>query len=986
MIRSMKRWFITLFSVVGLLAASIVGYLTFSVANASAEPAKVMKISIDTANATWISDVGELADDSYIGLVVAPFPKKELSTDGPFKNNYFSNWWTGAGSNFTISYEFYSPTPLNGMAGVVPVFSTNPWYYCNGSEVTSTEGMDMVSIDNVEALSNGWYSRTIVIDPAVISPTVVDGQVLVDTYLTMVLKKSDLPTSGTIDMYYKNFTVKIQNRDYIMYDGTTNAFAHDGELVSTCIDHYEALKNATGEPSIKVHLGAAVTVTGADTPDPVSINVLKDDIIIETNAETDLLQFVSTSKTDVSASVLKVVNGEGADVTSQVAGGKFTPTEAGTYKVTYAATDSLHTAKVTIEMIAESSAKPIILQKDVDDVLTAVGTATQPYTLNPVYATVNGVKNFPTVPSVKAPDGTVVKVRSLGDGKYEFTPLAKVEGTYTVTFTATNEKLVTEASGTVQVIDADKPVISFDNLPTSLTPGNFFEIPLISVTDISDGTFEREDYTLTVIDPEGKTVETENDRFLVELSGNYTFRVVAVDSDNNEISKETTLVASQSQGMILKLTVNVPEESRAEGVRKFYTAQIYQNIPDVVLNAGDTLIYEVMSSTPIAGVGSFNGQVNGDFQGMSWPQLHQLYTLKADSPVLDTVGDSMAATTDISDKLTENGKSIWYRREVPIVAGGVLAGASVYHWGVVIDTKAACGETIEVYYKNAYIKRADGSIQNVFDGTQTIQGTEWQKEGVTSGSLSATLDKFPVVVQGLIPTSGDLKQKLEIPKYLMVDQFTNTPILTTVTITDPNGSAVAVNETDTGYEFVPEISGIYKILLQGSNETGMTEATLEFEARDLLAPTITYPEFSREGKVGTAFEIPAFEFSDNVTAKEDLITEIKVFFGGVEVSIVGGKFQMDKAGDYMIVVSVKDESGLEKVDSIIITATEEDAGDPSDPSGDPSDPSGSGDKEQPAGTANGGCSGMIGVSALAGAAVILMACTVLILKRKVEKK
>ena len=967
-------------SAVGLFAST----LGVRAAETPAEATKAVKISIDTQSSAFTDSetgIGGLQDDDYVVFGVSPLPIMVSTVDRSLKNDALGTWWNAWGE-VEFTYDFWSPTPIAGMGGVN--FENGDYTTVPNASIVDDKGYTSTCTDAgfVEQLSNGWLRRTV---------KFTASQLIGELYLTFQAKVSDLPDSGTIEMYYTNFKLRFAESN-----GIVDLFGSDSSLFSAENVNKVAAGEAPSGGAAKATDVAIVTGWGTvvnfitvdnaanrslgasfeavDIPDVCAISETLPDILTE-GVEYDLLGYAASSgKVGISA-IEK--DGEPVDVT----GADFSAyifEESGRYLITYTAEKNNYTATLTVGVTVASEDVPVLLEEDVAAAIPETGYAHEAIHLGSVFATVKGEKNLPATPTVKNSEGTEFPVTAVADG-FEFTPTAKKNDTYTVFYTAENDKgSAVSESYTITVTDVDKPVVSFNSLG-SFNVGTFYSVSeikkLISVTDISDGTVDIA--SLSIVDPLGNELIGEDTaQFLAAYSGTYTVKVVtAADTDGNATQAQTTLSGVQSKGLVLGMIVDVPEASRGEGVLKHYHSQIWNVVPTLALNVGDVITYEVMAYTEysdgtigfIPGVGGFSGQMQGSYAGQNWPLIHDLFD-KTES--LDDAGYSMSQKADLTDVLQDEfGNAVWYQRSYTVKSGDAVFGGGLYHYVLSLDTTAACGERIVVYYKNVNVYDSEGTLKQVlWDGTQNIVA-EFEDEQNCTGVTVATLDVSPVEIAGKIPTTAEYGETLSLSKHLMKDAMTDTVLETEVSVKGPDGKDVSLTETDTGYEFTIEMLGKYIVTVIGSNGKYSTEKTYTITVEDDGYPVITFENDKTSYAPGDAVSI-AVTFTDDIFSLADFEDKgCSVTFGGkvVEATVMETatgytvSFTAAEAGNYTVLAYGTDGAGNETVETHDVSVAASDAGE----------------------TSEGGCSASANAAVLFGAvALVAVAAAVVVMKRK----
>ena len=895
---------------------------------AFAEERKALKITIDTSDADFSSTQYEgFGDDVYVGVLITPFTPT-VTEDG-LKNNVIADWWNGVGSNFSVEYEYYMPQPIAGAGDVVVKYGDGQGLFA-ATGVTDTDGNPAVGPTvSTDRLQNGWYKRTVVFGSAIPA-----NEILHEIYFAFFMKKADIPESGTIDLYIRSIYMNHRNARYALYDDAlSNAFLPNICSLSasrTVTSFWDLAKDWTGIDALSTDLDFGINFTEVTAPQPVSISLSGIPETWTQGQTYDLFDYAAVSNGQQPDVLVKL---DGQDVAVADAS-VFVPQNAGTYTVTYTAANDENTAVKKFSIICSQATVPVIIQADVAAAVPSTGYAHQTVQLESVLATVLGQKNFPTVPEVKkgAADGSDMAVTQTSAG-WSFTPDEKEDADYYVRYKAENEGAAVYSEwAVVTVTDIDKPVISGQGLVSSFTVSYRYNISEIiagiTVTDISDGEISGFDYEM--FDPAGAKITQEN--FMAVMSGNYKVEVTAEDSDGNLVSKILNIPTIQTEGLVIKAAVQVAEENREAGTRKYMIAQLldYSTGNQPMLVAGSKLYYEVRAYTVIdgqkvfiPGVGGISGQGN---KGSEWKFFSQIYGQAADSE-----GLKMAPDTDLSQKLQQDGQAVWLKREYTVNTGDGLAGWLMYHLAMEIDTTAACGEFIYVEYKNIKVTSPDNTVRSLWSGTEDIKDgwarTSEYNVNVKGWQINAHIDGHPVYITGKIPAVSTIKQQISISRFLMKDVVKDEIIDDIVfTVTGPDGQPVDIQTQSSTYTFTPLQTGNYTVTVVGTNSEGSTSVTEIIRVRDNVFPQIIAKTLPAAAQSGTPYEA-VFTVTDNATSAEQLVVSVKLYFNSSEISAVTERsgddltvrFTPEQEGDYRIVISAMDEAENEEVQSFNFT-------------------------------------------------------------------
>ncbi len=940
------------------------GFALTQRATAEEAPQKALKFSISKSHSDFSDERYTSASDDTVFIVeTTPFPAT-ADVDGAFKGDTFfgETWWkSGIGSELIVDYEYALNMPISGGGSVNALVDQDPWFLGRGGK--DADGIDAVDLhEDAALLTNGWRHRTVSFkrDQMVNEKLHGEGMLtLKDVCFFMPMLKSDLENlepDGTVELYLKSMKVTFGNADFRIYDSTdetclwnrfpekTNDF--HGKFIDNPGNSFKDCAGLTDLPFVdqltfggqwnEVDLPNFVTITQkADAPKSLTVG-----------EEYDLKSFVTTSDaSEVTVAVQK--DGEDVEVSDAT---KFTPNEAGEYTITYTA-QGTYPSTVTIKLTCAPSTVPVILEEDVDAAVPKTGHAHEVISIGKVMASLAGADPIATTVTVKRDSETGGDVDVTDkDDHWEFRPTEKLDATYFVQFTAENEgNTVTSAWKQIVVTDIDKPVIDFSKMYQGEAIGQRYTLAQITdgltVTDISDGDIT--DYTVVVTDPIGAELKAEADgKYFVINSGKHIVTVTATDTDDNTVTASGMFTAVPVNGSIVQVTFNIKPEGKAEGQQKKSRIQIFEldHKDDLLLNAGATLRWEVMGYTVIdgekvfiPGIGTLTSQVSDN---VDWPFIHE--AIREDA--LDNNGVSIKANADLSAKMHDDqGRPVWVQREYKFTAEDAdsgLFGKKLYHLATAIDTTAEVGDQIFVFLRNFQLVKPDGTVFTLEGNNGSELTDNWTDEeaeqggwgkNIASHNVSATLDRFPIYIDGEIETSVGIGQTVRLPKTVMKDAFADDFVEVTYTVKGPDGQNVELTDADDEFTFKAAKNGKYTVTVTGANEHGSTTVTVEITAEDSEEPTITQGTFP-EAKKGQAFSGTILVTDDN-TAPEDLEIEVDVFRGTTTTKVESSftfengtltvTFTPDQAGAYRIVVTAIDEAENEGVRSFNVAVSEE---------------------------------------------------------------
>lgn len=920
---------------------------------ADSDSAHVIRMELDLQNTVkWEKGEGDEGD-----VPVAGEADRIFYIASPFGDS-FSSQGVKLREGDRIRYSFYTPTPLEGMGGlemqIYGIDSAGKGVWRNISamfgdeKIVDENGMSAFLMDDITTyLGNGWYERSFEF-PAQIYDKYTEIT-LWHLWLAGAVKTDEakaLKDEGkNLVMYYKNFEIvnatgnvqSIYNESsggapFSNWEGFT--FGNENLNIPNDEEHGGERFPAYGDTAFYFVAGGDLYLEEVSDPDPITIELNQSRIFLSIgNSYTldDLLSYVKTDGVTVSG----IAAPDGTDCMPEE-GESFTPQAEGTYTITFRKTAGEGASAQTVVYNCPASAypadKPVILEDELpagDD-----GVTGEKYYLPEVLAYVGGERTRETEITVQRADGTAMTVESDENGKY-FVPTLRTETDYTITYTAAGDYDKTgentwEKSVTVHVIDNDIPTVDFSAWQKNIEIGSTFRLPEIIVNDISDGTLEltydnktngKLSADFKVFDSRGAEVAvSDSGTIRPTLSGSYTLWVTATDSHGNTREYEYVFTVDAIENAVYSAYMHVSEDSRAEGQRKFFMATTHSTYSDyVTIQAGDKLVFDVYTETPMPGIGSFSGQIHEG--GNSWPFFHDFYGTGADA-LKDSNGESMEPTADISHRLQDgNGNPVWYHREVEL--GENMIGKNIAHFSPIIDTTSACGEEIEVLYRNVYILRRGGTKVPVLPGDSPIDPVVWNKDGADSADLSATLDPTPVLLTQFITADPQLGHDIHIGKDIVYDYMNSAtvPVLS-LKITDSSGTEYPVTETKTGYVFNTGKEGTYTVSVEVLHGSRIYTFEHVFTLADDEFPVITLGEYSETVAAGSDFRLPEVTLSDNITPADEMSYTVVAYRNGQPVNIEDNTIKNVEAGQYMLVYTCSDVAGNETVLSVSINVEE----------------------------------------------------------------
>lgn len=851
-----------------------------------------------------------------------------FSLFAPFNSKGYGYTTFAISDGAVLSYEFYSSEPLSGVGGVELQIKYNNkkgatiyGYLSNkldGSGVKDDKGYGVSFFEDLtEDLGNGWYKREIKINYADIASdiTALYLEHFFVAFCPTVEEINGLKENGreSVELCYKNIKfTSISGKTTTVFDGTEKCmimpeFWHDFKFEPHSIGY--------GDKGIGLDIFDPLTNYDASEDDTFSVNMsVKEAVnpltIIEnlennryfTQTQYNFKELVSTNKSGATITVESITSQNGNSILSDTA----TFTDAGKYKVKLVAELNAERAILYADIQVYDIKEPVFIEEETAKFLTE-WVAGDRYEFPEIVAYVGESVTRPVSIKVFAPNGEEFECD--GEG---FTPTKKIEGEYKICLTAVNEGIERTAYITVKVIDKDKPVFADEQFDFELLIGQWITIPNIKATDLTDGVIDVE--SITVINPLGQEVVLNDGSFLVNYSGEYKIVASVTDADGNTVNKTVYKTAKQGREDTFVLRAYVEQANRKKGVRKFLHLSLYSSENSIfTFSQGDRICYDVYSTTPMAGIGGVSGQITGNYAGTSWPFWHTLY-----GEMVDKNGYSAMPTTDLTNAITDgNGNPVWYQREIPISID--LLGANTGLFSIVIDTTSACGEYIEVFYRNFRIEREDGRVVNILPSSMEVLPKVWETLNIEDNVLVAAISDKPVILEELLPTNVQLGEQVFVSDRVVYDYNAHSLLGVSTFITDPTGKKVDATKRSGGYVFVPVKQGKYTVTYVDANNN---EYVYKISALDETPPVIEIGEYQKTCEKGNLFTMPSIEITDVGTAYEYLDISIKCFSSSGEVEIIDGKVLMDKVGTYTIVVEVVDAGENETYQTLRITCEE----------------------------------------------------------------
>lgn len=249
---------------------------------------------------------------------------------------------------------------------------------------------------------------------------------------------------------------------------------------------------------------------------------------------------------------------EGATGTYQTNKNGFRPLKPGTYYVVYKTVDAAGNVAETyakqypVTVVAEENPVITLVTKNYEEeydwdytnrfVYFAVPKAKASDKLGTVTVGTPVVKdgNSQTVDQVGFADIPAEMQSQYNESDYYFYK-ANSQGKYTATYTAKNSfGNSSNTTVTFEIGDCDAPVVSWldkeNNFKAEVNEGDTwqFKMSMINIEDNLDETIDPEKITITMTDPDGKTVDNGDDyTYTFNKVGSYTFKIVVKDKAGN---------------------------------------------------------------------------------------------------------------------------------------------------------------------------------------------------------------------------------------------------------------------------------------------------------------------------------------------------------------------------------------------------------------------------------------------------------------------
>lgn len=828
-----------------------------------------------------------------------------------------------------LCYDVYSPTPVAGIGGIDAIYNVT-WEYMSDvldrdRSITDQNGAWASQLSDLsDFISNGWYSRRIELPETVTGDGVAVSRAPYHWAFGIVVKT---PVDyNELVVYYKN--VRLENPDGSI------AYIFRGDEQVSQYNFYRTYEHPTDLTSAKNYLAdptrpgseAAFSVQSVADPAPIKIDRSQTDAVALVNDPR--FNFMNLVGSEVADRTLHITltDKDGtwlAETGNGISGTRYLFEQTGAYKVKYDLIDGTNLSRLVVDLDVIGETEHYIYYGDVPQ-STQTAVAGEKVVYPVVQAYFGKSKTVATTLSaVYAETGESLQANRTEQG-WEIAYPEKRGGIYELTYSVEGDDTVAR-SFFVAVQDLDVPVINLELLPSVIPCGVDFIIPPVEVTDLSDGIIS--EYTVLVTDPDGKEVVPENGTLYPQVSGMYHFSVSAEDRDGNVTVAEKYVKVDIQKDQLLRVHIDVDPAQNTAGKRKYMVVSLYDIIPNgYSFKSGDVLYYDIYSPTPVQGIGGFSGSFG---ETVNWKRFEDTKFFEEGT---DSMGLSVAPTSDLSSQMIENGQPVWYNRAIELKSD-FLTSTEMVHFSLIIDTTAVIPENgLDVYYRNIYIRSENGSTYTLYDGTQTLNLTPWEFENVdnqTGWSIRPVLDWCPVLREEFLPARAEIGTKITLNRYVMYDYTDKEILAAEISVFDPKDNPVELDESNA---FMADIPGVYRLVYYAENSAGeFTRKTIELRVADTQVPTILVDGvlFSSESvyqelRVGETAELPAIAISDNYTKESDLDIQ-RAFFdpNGSAVVVNGNEFTAEMVGDYMYIVSATDAAGNRNLIRIFYSVTED---------------------------------------------------------------
>jgi len=273
-------------------------------------------------------------------------------------------------------------------------------------------------------------------------------------------------------------------------------------------------------------------------------------------------------------------------------------------------------------------------------------------------------------------------------------------------------------------------------------------------------------------------------------------------------------------------------------------------------------------------------------------------------------------------------------------------------WTVTCSDGAECER-----FSTGFIPLTEGTFYVTYSGTDGIGNPQILKddslfyvnaEDTTDPVFNEDSSYILPPTMDWTPDEETKDMVVDIPRMEATDPIKDEGLVVSYSVTDPNGSKVTVKDyegasaegkEDVRY-FLAEKQGVYKITYTATDSVGRSVSkSLEISIGDCEAPEITWKDnYKVTDKVNLGSEwsldLSKLQISDNVTGSDYLNENLSIQLvnpDGTVIDSIGNeknyKWKFDKAGEYVLTITVKDEANMSKPYKYTITVPEEEVED-----------------------------------------------------------
>lgn len=892
-----------------LLACLSVTFVTFS--TKSSRPVKAVEENAQMADKT-MKVTFDIPKEAQVGggLPTGTSINRGIS---------FFNWIGANNASLTkgsrLVYETYSPTPVAGLGGFSGYEQNGTWgaweNFYDDTTVDQNGYSAKSNADLSEVIGNGWYSREIALPDSltVKLPSGIGGNAS-SHWATHLDTPSPVPYEK-LEVYFRNVRV-VDEKGNILYYCFYNGDAEQA------VSMYAMNAPQAGTrycPPANDPSAEQVTV-GSDTPWQIKTMVEYSEvapIAIEQTAKTGAINtdIDLASMVNLQGATLKSITASDEDSNVVlVADNKMNVSAAGAYKIVYRAEkDGLSYTFVTV-VYALDPTIPFIIPDDLKAIETLYDDKTVPVELPVIRVYYNGSETNATL-TVKDKNGSEITVTQNGDN---YTFVVEKCGIYSVVYSfkdGTAELVTDKIDVTVGVAKID-----LENIDEGLV-GTAYSLSKFVLDDPEAGAVALSKIEITA--PDGRAIDlgTQKDSFMPTEAGAYPVVCEGIDYKGDTIKAEGTIVINGADDMVIKVSVPVAELARADGVKKYAVIRLFDDYRFNSMTTRDIFSYDIYMPNPLPGVGMLSMLEDGEGPSGSgaW-NFFTAYDTEENGKGTDTDGIVVEGTNDLTSKLKNaEGKSVWHTRQFNLPKG--WSGKDIRDFAFEINTTAACGETIDVYFKNIKFIRRDATETLVFTGSEhgVKSSVVWQSIDdktdnwwATNQKTVVSVDEFPMINPARIPAGKKIAagEKFLFPSDFLYDYQDKAAVSANITVTNDKGENVAISDGG----FIPATVGEYEITATGKDKSNNTVTRkLTLAASDDSKPEIMDIDFGSL-KTGDTVDLNALiKANDNIDGTNVKITVAVTAPDGSAVTLNDdNSFKISVAGKYSVKVTVRDSS------------------------------------------------------------------------------